>query len=56
MGNGLASTFSDGFDFSGDPVPSRVSTTESSRKEEKTRAFDFIADHISAAKNTKKVT
>jgi hypothetical protein len=56
MGNGLAPTFSDGFDFSGDPIPNRVSTTESSRKEEKTRAFDFIADHISAAKNTKKVT
>lgn len=56
MGNGLAPTFSDGFDFSGDPIASRVSTTDSSRKEEKTRAFDFIADHISAAKNTKKVT
>lgn len=56
MGNGLTPTFSDGFDFSGNPIPSRVSTADSSRKEEKTRAFDFIADHISAAKNTKKVT
>lgn len=56
MGNGLAPSYSDGFDFTGDPTPNRVSTTESSRKEEKTRAFDFIADHISAVKNTKKVT
>eukprot|EP00252_Welwitschia_mirabilis_P020041 TRINITY_DN4808_c0_g1_i1.p1 TRINITY_DN4808_c0_g1~~TRINITY_DN4808_c0_g1_i1.p1 ORF type:complete len:706 (-),score=132.07 TRINITY_DN4808_c0_g1_i1:675-2792(-) len=54
-GNGSAHTYSDGFDFSSDPKSSHISTTESSKKGEKTTAFDFIADHISAAKSTKKV-
>lgn len=56
IGKGSSRMYPDGFDFSSDPLSSHVLNAESSRKEEKTRAFDFIADHISAAKNVKKVT
>ncbi|KAH9306661.1 hypothetical protein KI387_011065, partial [Taxus chinensis] len=43
IGKGSAHMYPDGFDFSSDPIASRVLNAENSRKEEKTRAFDFIA-------------
>uniref|UniRef100_A0A1D1ZCH7 VHS domain-containing protein At3g16270 n=1 Tax=Anthurium amnicola TaxID=1678845 RepID=A0A1D1ZCH7_9ARAE len=52
-GNANASPLPDVFQLSNNPVQSH-STMMSSKKED-TRAFDFISDHVSAARNQKRV-
>ncbi|KAJ7538892.1 hypothetical protein O6H91_11G067900 [Diphasiastrum complanatum] len=48
---GFDTTFTDGFDFPKNSAPRY--TMENSKKEE-TKAFDFISDHVSAARGPKK--
>ncbi|CAN6463008.1 unnamed protein product [Victoria cruziana] len=51
---GYTSALPDIFQMHGYPVQNHSVVTESSKKEE-TRAFDFISDHVTAARDTKRV-
>ncbi|XP_077209956.1 protein MODIFIED TRANSPORT TO THE VACUOLE 1-like [Tasmannia lanceolata] len=53
MGGGYASAFPDVYHLTNNHVQS-LGTTNSTKKEE-TKAFDFISDHLSAARDTKRV-
>lgn len=50
--SGSSGILGDGFDFSGD-ASSRFSPASDSAKRENTKAFDFISDHVSAARTPK---
>eukprot|EP00250_Pteridium_aquilinum_P014937 c22291_g1_i1 orf=233-2446(-) len=51
--SGSGRVLGDGFDFSGD-ASSRFTAAADSGKKENTKAFDFISDHVSAARTPKK--
>lgn len=52
-GGGFQPSYSDNFDFSGDPSSRYVSVAESMKKEDN-KAFDFITDHVSSQLGPKK--
>lgn len=52
-GRGLDASFADGFDFSGDST-SKYAAAVDLKKREDTKAFDFISDHMSAARGPKR--
>ncbi|KAJ4818296.1 VHS domain-containing protein [Rhynchospora pubera] len=51
---GLNSPLPDIFQVTNNPAQSHVATTGSSKKEE-TKAFDFVSDHLAAARGSKRV-
>lgn len=53
-GRVLSASFAEGFDFSGDAT-SRYSAAADFTKKEDTKAFDFISDHVCAARGPKKI-